>query len=138
MTKNEIKKALREIENKKSELEEQLRQLEEESENFYDPLSASLMNAKNAARKSLTSGNMKKLFDNILNNIDYIKIAVKSFANIAEKAQDKLEGRVEEITVSNGMAVMTNMWIPMILALIQTQEFQHLMANMVATAIQES
>jgi hypothetical protein len=138
MTKNEIKKALREIENKKSELEEQLRQLEEESENFCDPLSASLMNAKNAARKSLTSGNMKKLFDNILNNIDYIKIAVKSFANIAEKAQDKLEGRVEEITVSSGMAVMTNMWIPMILALIQTQEFQHLMANMVATAIQES
>jgi len=138
MTKEEIKKALKEIEDKKSELEQQLRQLDEGSEGIYDPITASLMNAKNAAKNSITSGNLKKVFDNILNNIDYAKIAIKSFANIAEKAQDKLEGKVEEITVASGMSVMTNMWIPMILGLIQTQEFQHLMANMVVNAIQDN
>jgi len=138
MTKEEIRKALKEIENKKIELEQQLKQLEEDSESNYDPLTASLVNAKKVARKSITSGNLKKMFDNVLNNLDYAKIAVKSFSNIAEKAQDKLEGRVEEITVASGMSVMTNTWIPMILGLIQTQEFQHLIANMVATAIRES
>jgi len=138
MTKEEIRRALREIESKKSELEQQLKQLEEETEGFNDPLTASLMKAKNAARKSITSGNLKKTLENMLVNIDYAKIAVKSLANIADKTQDKLEGKVEEITVASGMSVMTNMWVPMILGLIQTQEFQHLMANMVATAIKES
>jgi hypothetical protein len=138
MTKDDIIKALSEIENKKSQLEQQLRQLEEENESIDDPLTASIMKVKSTARNSITSGNLKNMFGNILNNIDYAKIAVKSLANIADKAQDKLEGKVEEITVSGGMSVMTNMWIPMILSLIQTQEFQHLMANMVATAIQES
>ncbi|NLZ54990.1 MAG: hypothetical protein GX892_17955 [Thermoanaerobacteraceae bacterium] len=138
MTKAELRKALSEIENKKSQLEQQLRQIEDETKVIDDPLTASIMNVKNTARKSITSGNLKIMFENILNNIDYAKTAVKSLADIADKAQDKLEGKVEEITVSSGMSVMTNMWVPMILGLIQTQEFQHLMANMVVSAIKES
>lgn len=137
MTKDELRKALRDIENKKSQLEQQLRQLEDETEGIDDPVTASIMNVKNTARKAIISGNLKNIFDNILNNIDYAKTAVISLANIADKAQDKLEGKVEEITVSSGMSVMTNMWIPIILGLIQTQEFQHLMANMVVSAIKE-
>ena len=96
------------------------------------------MNVKSTARNSIASGKLKNVFENIINNIDYAKTAVISLANIADKAQDKLEGKVEEITVSGGMTVMTNMWVPMILGLIQTQEFQHLVANMVVTAIKES
>ncbi|HHY42484.1 MAG TPA: hypothetical protein GX514_06525 [Thermoanaerobacterales bacterium] len=138
MTKDELRKALRDIENKKSQLEQQLRQLEEEEMEMSDPLTASIMNAKKTARSAILSGNLKNLFDNILKNMDYAKTAVISLANIADKAQDKLEGKVEEITVASGMSVMTNMWIPMILGLIQTQEFQHLMANMVVAAIKES
>jgi len=138
MTKDELRKALSEIENKKSQLEQQLRKLEEETEDIDDPLTASIMNVKNTTRKAIISGNLKNIFDNILKNIDYAKTAVISLANIADKSQDKLEGKVEEITVSSGMSVMTNMWIPMILGLIQTQEFQHLMANMVVSAIKET
>lgn len=137
MTKAELQKALRDIEKKKMELEQQLKELEEENKG-NDPITASIMNVKSTARNSIASGKLKNVFENIINNIDYAKTAVISFANIADKAQDKLEGKVEEITVSGGMTVMTNMWVPMILGLIQTQEFQHLVANMVVTAIKES
>ncbi len=137
MTKAELQKALRDIEKKKMELEQQLKELEEENKG-NDPITASIMNVKSTARNSIASGKLKNVFENIINNIDYAKTAVISLANIADKAQDKLEGKVEEITVSGGMTVMTNMWVPMILGLIQTQEFQHLVANMVVTAIKES
>lgn len=137
MTKAELQKALRDIEKKKMELEQQLKELEEENKGNH-PITASIMNVKSTARNSIASGKLKNVFENIINNIDYAKTAVISLANIADKAQDKLEGKVEEITVSGGMTVMTNMWVPMILGLIQTQEFQHLVANMVVTAIKES
>ena len=96
------------------------------------------MNTKKNARQLITSGNLKNIFDNIINNIDYAKTAVMSLSDITEKAQDKLEGKVEEITIASGMPIRSDMWFPMVLGLIQTQEFQHLMANTVVSAIKES
>lgn len=78
---------------------------------------------------------MKDILDRISDNIDYAKTAVISLSNIAEKAQDKLDGKVEEITIASGTSIKSDMWFPMILGLIQTQEFQHLMANMVVGAV---
>ncbi|HHY70310.1 MAG TPA: hypothetical protein GX519_01325 [Thermoanaerobacterales bacterium] len=138
MIKNDLLQALKDIDKKKGLLEQELKQLEGKIENNDDPLAVSVMNAKKTVRQSITSGNLKNMLDNILNNIDYAKTAVISLSDITEKAQDKLEGKVEEITVASGMSVMSNMWFPMILGLIQTQEFQHLTANMVVSAVKES
>lgn len=137
MTKDDLRQALKDIDKKKSLLEQEIKRFEGKSEINDNPLTVSLMNAKETTRQSITSGNLKNIFDNILNNIDYAKTAVISLSNITEKAQDKLEGKVEEITIASGMSVMSNMWFPMILGLIQTQEFQHLMANMVVSVIKE-
>jgi hypothetical protein len=35
------------------------------------------------------------------------------------------------------MPIMTDMWLPMLLSLLQTQEFQHLMANMFAQLVKD-
>lgn len=137
MTKDDLRQALKDIDKKKSLLEQEIKRFEGKSEINDNPLTVSLMNAKETTRQSITSGNLKNIFDNILNNIDYAKTAVISLSNITEKAQDKLEGKVEEIAIASGMSVMSNMWFPMILGLIQTQEFQHLMANMVVSVIKE-
>ena len=45
---------------------------------------------------------------------------------------DKLEGNIDEVSWSMGMPIMTDMWLQMFLTLLQTQEFQHLLANMFA------
>jgi hypothetical protein len=139
MKKDEVlRQALEDIDKKKSLLKKELKQLEGTVENNDDPLTASVMNAKRNARQLIISGNLKNIFGNIINNIDYAKTAVLSLSDITEKAQDKLEGKVEEITIASGMPIRSDMWFPMMLGLIQTQEFQHLMANTVVSAIKES
>ncbi|HHV19518.1 MAG TPA: hypothetical protein GXZ27_11875 [Thermoanaerobacterales bacterium] len=139
MKKDELlRQALKDIDKKKSLLEEELKQLDEKAESNDNPLTVSVMNTKKNARQLITSGNLKNIFDNIINNIDYAKTAVMSLSDITEKAQDKLEGKVEEITIASGMPIRSDMWFPMVLGLIQTQEFQHLMANTVVSAIKES
>lgn len=138
MTKDDLQQSLKDINKKKTLLEQKLQQLEGRIENNDDRLTASMMDVKQTVRQSIASGNLKNMFDSILNNIDYAKTTIISLSNITEKAQDKLDGKVEEITVANGMSVMSDMWFPMMLGLIQTQEFQHLIANMVVGAIKES
>lgn len=96
MIKNDLLQALKDIDKKKGLLEQELKQLEGKIENNDDPLAVSVMNAKKTVRQSITSGNLKNMLDNILNNIDYAKTAVISLSDITEKAQDKLEERLKK------------------------------------------
>ena len=116
-------------------LEEELREIELASNS--DPFTQSMLDAKNMVRQSIISGNLKNVLEKISNNIDYAKIAVISLSDITQKAQDKLSGKVEEITIASGESIMSNMWFPMVLGLIQTQEFQHLVANTIAGVLKD-
>jgi len=54
-----------------------------------------------------------------------------------EKTKNKLEGNVEEVAGPTGIPIMANMMLPMMLSLLQTQEFQHLIANMFAQLVKD-
>jgi hypothetical protein len=69
--------------------------------------------------------------------MDLTKVALKSLSDIIDKTKNKLEGKVEEVAGPTGMPIMTDMWLPMLLSLLQTQEFQHLMANMFAQLVKD-
>lgn len=135
MTKDDLKRAINELDRRKSVLEEDLREIELASNS--DPFTQSMLDAKNMVRQSIISGNLKNVLEKISNNIDYAKIAVISLSDITQKAQDKLSGKVEEITIASGESIMSNMWFPMVLGLIQTQEFQHLVANTIAGVLKD-
>ncbi|HHX23211.1 MAG: hypothetical protein ACOX2A_00175 [Tepidanaerobacteraceae bacterium] len=135
MTKDDLKRAINELDRRKSVLEEELREIELASNS--DPFTQSMLDAKNMVRQSIISGNLKNVLEKISNNIDYAKIAVISLSDITQKAQDKLSGKVEEITIASGESIMSNMWFPMVLGLIQTQEFQHLVANTIAGVLKD-
>lgn len=139
MTKKDLKQALQEVEEQRDILKQALEEFEgenkEQNENSDDQITAAVTDAKKMMQQSIKSGNLKDILDKIADNIDYAKTAVISLSNITEKAQEKLDGKVEEITVAGGMSISSDMWFPIVLGLIQTQEFQHLMANMLVGII---
>lgn len=135
MTREELRNALKDMDEQRNRLKQELEQVEKKGDKNDEPLTASITAAKRTLEESIASGNLKDILDRISDNIDYAKTAVISLSNIAEKAQDKLDGKVEEITIASGTSIKSDMWFPMILGLIQTQEFQHLMANMVVGAV---
>lgn len=134
MTKEELEKALKEVEEQRNQLKEELNKYENPGETVVT-MAAS---AKKALQNAISSGNLKNILEKVSGSIDFMKTAVTSFTQIIDKAQQKLEGKVEEITIQGGMTVMSDMWVPMVLGLIQTQEFQHIMANMLVKIIKDA
>ncbi|HHW03270.1 MAG TPA: hypothetical protein GXX35_10785 [Thermoanaerobacterales bacterium] len=135
MTKEELEKALKEVEEQRNQLKEELNKLENPGEDSVVTMAAS---AKKALHNAISSGNLKNTLEKVSGSLDFMKTAVTSFSQIIEKAQQKMEGKVEEITIQGGMTVMSDMWVPMVLGLIQTQEFQHIMANMLVKIIKDA
>lgn len=138
MTKEELEKALKEVEEQRNLLKEELNKLEGTDGNAGYGVVTMATVAKNALHDAIASGTLKNILDKVSSSIDFTKTAVTSFSQIVDKAQTKLEGKVEEVTIHGGMTVMSDMWVPMVLSLIQTQEFQHIMANMLVKIIKDS
>lgn len=86
---------------------------------------------------AIASGNFQRMLDKIVDGMDLTKVALKSLSDIIEKTKDKLEGNIDEVPGPMGMPIMTDMWLPMFLTLLQTQEFQHLLANMFAQMVKD-
>lgn len=136
MTKEELEKSLMEVEEKRNLLREKLNKLE--NGNVIDDHIITMATVtKKILHDAIVSGNLKNLLNKLTGSIDFAKTAVISFSQIVDKAQAKMEGKIEEITIQGGMKVMSDMWIPIVLGLIQTQEFQHIMANMLVALIKE-
>jgi len=94
-------------------------------------------NFKKVLHNAITSGNLRRTLERLADGMDLTKVALKSLSDIIEKTKDKLEGKVEEVAGPTGIPIMTNMWLPMLLSLLQTQEFQHLIANMFAQMVKD-
>lgn len=92
---------------------------------------------KNIVKKAVVSGNLKDTMGKVSGALDFAKVGVNSFCEILDKAQEKLDGNIEELPGPMGIPIMTDMWIPMLLGLMQTQEFQHLMSNMLVQIIKD-
>lgn len=86
---------------------------------------------------AIISGKLQKMLEKVVDGMDLTKVALRSLADIIDKTKDKLEGNVDEVPGPMGMPIMTDMWLPMFLSLLQTQEFQHLLANMFAQLVKD-
>lgn len=137
MTKEELEKELAEVEAKRRELQEQLHQYEG-GETADDQVVTMATLTKKALQSAFASGSLKSFLEKLTGGVDFAKSALISFTQIVEKAQEKMDGKVEEVTLAGGMSVMSNTWLPMVLGMMQTPEFQHLMANMLVKILKES
>jgi len=95
-------------------------------------------NIKKIMYEAITSGTLQKVLIRLADGMDLTKVALKSLSDIIDKTKNKLEGKVEEVSGPMGMPIMTDMWLPMLISLLQTQEFQHLIANMFAQMVKDS
>ncbi|HHY70307.1 MAG TPA: hypothetical protein GX519_01310 [Thermoanaerobacterales bacterium] len=144
MTRDELVMALNEIEAQRNILLSALDELEKpetdptDFESEEEPVGPKkepdLINfdIKDIMYNAITSGSFKNALMRISDGMDFTKTALKSFSAIIDKTRDKLEGNIDEVPGPMGMPIMTDMWLQMLLTLLQTQEFQHLLANMFA------
>lgn len=86
---------------------------------------------------AIASGRLQKTLVRAADGMDLTKVALKSLSDIIDKTKDKLEGNIDEVPGPMGMPIMTDMWLPMFITLLQTQEFQHLLANMLAQLVKD-
>jgi len=136
MTKEELEKELAEVEARRIELQKQLNQ-SESGDMFEDDYVTMAALAKKTLHSALTTGSLKSFLEKLTGGVDFAKSALVSFTQIVEKAQEKIDGKVETVTIAGGMSVMSNTWLPMIMGMMQTQEFQHLMANMLVKILKD-
>ncbi|WP_422445502.1 hypothetical protein [Thermoanaerobacterium sp. DL9XJH110] len=149
MTKEELEKALSEVEAQRNLIKKELKKFEEtggtldydkegdkKGEKNEGPATMAAM-TKNILRQAIATGNLKNTMERISGSLDFAKTTVTTFSQIVEKAQEKLEGKTEEIMGAGGITFRSDMWVPMFLSLMQTQEFQHLIANMLVQIIKE-
>ncbi|MDD4569253.1 MAG: hypothetical protein PHE70_03900 [Tepidanaerobacteraceae bacterium] len=150
MTKDELKTALDETEAQRDILMRVLEELEggephqsepetkeETSEPEIEPV-VEINDIKKVLHNAIASGNLKNVLEKIAGGMDFSKTALKSFSDIIDKTRDKLEGNIDEVPGPTGIPIMTDMWLPMFLTLLQTQEFQHIIANMIAKFFKDS
>lgn len=127
--------ALSELEKSEHDLKDS--ELEEEPEGPAEEQNLSDLGIKKIIYNAIASGNFKNALDKIYGGIDYTRTALKSFCDIIDKTQDKLRGNIDEVPGPMGIPIMTDMWLPMFLTLLQAQEFQHLLANMFANLLKD-
>ena len=146
MTRDELEGSLEEIETQREILLSVLNELEKsESESTKLQEEPDLKAKENSTGKNfkkilydaIASGSLQKALIRLADGMDLTKVALKSLSDIIDKTKNKLEGKVEEVAGPTGMPIMTDMWLPMLLSLLQTQEFQHLMANMFAQLVKD-
>jgi|GEM_PF-1365605 len=97
----------------------------------------SAYNIKKIMHDAIASGNLQRALIRLADGMELTKVALKSLSEILEKTKNKLEGNVEEVAGPTGIPIMANMMLPMMLSLLQTQEFQHLIANMFAQLVKD-
>ncbi len=127
---NELKKAEPDPKNSE-EADENLKESEEEPELMKFDFNKIIYDA-------ITTGKIKRVLEKIIGGMDLTKTALKSLCDIVDKTRDKLEGKIKGVSGTEGIPIMTDMLLPMFISLIQTQEFQHLMSNMIAQLFKES
>lgn len=90
---------------------------------------------KDMLRFVVASGKLKRVLEGIAGAMDFSKAAVDALAQVAEKAQEKMDGKTESMPGPMGAEILSDMWLPMLLNIMKTPEFQHILANMVVTVI---
>ena len=148
MTRDELEGSLEEIETQREVLLSVLNELEknepeskdfemQEEQEFKAKQNSTGKNLKKIMHDAITSGSLQQALERLADGMDLTKVALKSLSDIIDKTKNKLEGKVEEVAGPTGMPIMTDMCLPMLLSLLQTQEFQHLMANMFAQLVKD-
>ena len=134
MTKEDLEIALKELETQREILIKALNELNNNESGSLDFKVEEMkeFDIKKIMYNAIASGRLKNVLDSVSDGMDLTKTTLKSFSDIIDKTRDKMEGNIDEVLGPTGMPIMTDMWLPMLLTLLQTQEFQHLMANMIA------
>jgi hypothetical protein len=92
--------------------------------------------AKNAIRNALLSGDLMNTLERVLNGINFAQATVASFSNVVDKAQQKIES-TSETTGENGLQILNEAWLSMFQSLMQTEEFQQLLANILVQIVKD-
>jgi len=136
MNKEDLEHALNEVNKKKNLIEKELYKLEAQNNEQYQKnlkrekkQYRAAMFTKDALARSVSDGSLKNNLDKVSTSLDNIKSVVASFSLVAEKAQEKMESNTAEIA-SNSLPSMAELWVPMLLNLLHSDDFQELMANM--------
>jgi len=148
MTRDELESSLEEIDTQRETLLNVLNELEknesestdlkvQEEQDLKAKPNLTTNNFKKILYEAIASGSLQKALVRLVDGMDLTKVALKSLSDIIDKTKNKLEGNIEEVAGPMGMPIMTDMWLPMLLSLLQTQEFQHLMANMFAQLVKD-
>lgn len=93
---------------------------------------------KKALREAVASGKVSLALENVSGSLEVTKSAVESLAQVVERAREILKASNKKGKVgSDGAAVLSTTWLPMMLGLIKTPEFQNLTASMIANMLKE-
>lgn len=93
------------------------------------------MATRDLLHQSIADGSLKEKLEKISNSADIFKSAVTSFSQIVSKAQEQLENQPAQVSSDDNLSFLTEMWVPMFLNLIETSEFQGLMASMLVRMV---
>lgn len=93
------------------------------------------MATKDRLHQSISDGSLKEKLDKISNSANVFQSTVNSFSQIVDKAQKQMENQSAQVSTGNDLSIFADMWVPMFLNLIETSEFQGLVASMLIKMI---
>lgn len=93
------------------------------------------MATKDRLHQSISDGSLKEKLDKISNSANVFQSTVDCFSEIVDKAQKQMESQSAQVSAGNDLSILADMWVPMFLNLIETSEFQGLMASMLIKMI---
>lgn len=93
------------------------------------------MATKDRLHQSISDGSLKEKLDKLSNSANVFQSTVNSFSQIVDKAQKQMESQSAQVSAGNDLSILSDMWVPMFLNLIETSEFQGLMASMLIRMI---
>jgi lipopolysaccharide biosynthesis regulator YciM len=91
---------------------------------------------KKALREAVASGKLSLALGNVSGSLEATKSAVESMAQVVEKAREILSSAGKKDGIGSA-AVLSSAWLPMVLGLMKTSEFQNLTASMIANMLKE-
>ncbi len=86
-------------------------------------------------KDAISSGRLESALERAAGSFDFAKATATCFSQIAQKTRENMEGDVEGSAGSQGISITSDMWIPMLINMMQTNEFQCLVANMLVKIV---
>ena len=85
-------------------------------------------------KDAISSGRLESALERAAGSFDFAKATATCFHRLP-KNQGKMEENVKGSAGSQGISITSDMWVPMLINMMQTNEFQCLVANMLVKIV---